>query len=153
MMGCASGGGALVSVAFDPLARFPEHATYAWDRDAIRLPTDPLVAELHLEALIEEVAEEAFAARGYDRIDDADSARYHLSYLFRVTSFLAADASSASAAVSFLLVDPESKRRLWTGWGRADFYPNAPTAQRRERFGEAMSRMLENFPPRQSGAE
>ena len=56
MMGCASGGGALVSVAFDPLARFPEHATYAWDRDAIRLPTDPLVAELHLEALIEEVA-------------------------------------------------------------------------------------------------
>ena len=152
LAGCASDG-IPVSVAFDPLARFPVQATYVWDRDAIRMPTDPRIVEMRLGRLIEQVAEQAFAARGYSRTHDVERADYSLSYDFRVGTFIAADASRSTGALSFLLVDPATKGRLWLGWGRADFHAGTPTEQRRERLADALDRMLADFPPRQLGPE
>lgn len=140
-----------VSVAFDPVVRFPAQATYAWDRAAIRLPTDPHIVELHPERLIEELAEEAFAARGYTRVNDPQAADYLLSYHLQVATFIGADASNSSAVLSLLLVEPKTERRVWMGWGRAEYFAGADSERRRTRIADALARMLEDFPPVQSG--
>jgi len=152
LAGCASDD-VPVSVAFDPLATFPPQASFAWDRDAIVLPEDPRVRARDPAPLIEEVAEDAFAARGYERVGDPASADYLLSYHFQVTTFVAADASSSTAALSFLLTEPASSRRVWTGWGRAEYFPGAPRERTRARLAEAMEHLLEDFPPSRSGED
>jgi len=146
--GCASDSGRVpVSTAFDPLVQFPRQATFAWDRAKISLPKDPALSGLRLGEGVEHVAEAAFAARGYTRAISGD-ADYQLSYHLRVDTFIAADRSSSTAGLSFLLTDP-SGRRVWTGWGRAPFFVGSTSEERRARLGQALEDMLAEFPPKQ----
>jgi hypothetical protein len=149
LAGCASKDAA-VSTTFDPLARFPAQATYAWDDAATRLPTDPRVAELDLGPLIQETVEEAFAAHGYRRVIGG-SPDYRLSYELAVHNWIAADASKSIGSLSLLLVEAKSGRRVWLGFGRAELHVGRTRDERKVRLHEALARMLEKFPPSQRG--
>ena len=150
--GCASSRHVPVSTAFDPLVRFPKEATFVWDREKISLPTDPALEDLALGESVERQAEAAFAARGYRR-SHATAAAYRLSYDLRVDRFIAADRSSSVASLSLTLVDAQNGRRVWTGWGRSEFFAGSTTEQRETRLRQAFDDMLVAFPPDQAPPE
>jgi hypothetical protein len=150
-LGCASDDAIPVSSTHDPLARFPAQATYAWDDAAIELPDDPQIDRAETDALFKEVANEAFAARGY-RVAPAP-ADYQLSYHYVVNTRIAADYAKSVGSVSLLLVESASGRRVWLGFGRAEIYVGLTRAERTARLHDALERMLEKFPPSQRPGE
>ncbi len=148
---CASGG-IPVNSTHDPLARFPAQATFSWDVAANKLPEASLLGGLEPGPLIEQIAEEAFTARGYRRAVSA-APDYRLSYELAVHRFIGVEESHATASLSFLLSEASTGRRVWLGWGRAEFFVDAALEQRRERMRDAMQRMLADFPPIQTPPE
>jgi len=151
-LGCASSQRVPVSTAFDPLVQFPKQATFAWDREKISLPSDPELADLALGETVEQQAEAAFAARGYRR-SRTEAADYRLFYDLRVDRFIAADRSSSTAVLSVTLEEARDGRRVWTGWGRSEFYVGATPEQRQTRIRQALDDMLVAFPPNQTPPE
>jgi hypothetical protein len=151
-LACTSDGTApAVSSTYDPLARFPARASYAWDDAAIVLPDDPQLDRAETDALFREVADEAFAARGWSR--GAPPAQYRLSYHYVINTRIAADHAKSVGSVSLLLVESASGRRVWLGFGRAEIYVGLTHEERKARLREALDRMLEKFPPSQRPEE
>lgn len=151
LVGCVSDDAIPVSSAHDPLARFPAQATYAWDDAAIELPDDPQIDRAETDALFKEVANEAFAERGY-RVG-APPADYQLSYHYVVHTRISAEKSKSVGSVSLLLVESASRRRVWLGFGRAEIYVGLTREERKARLRDALERMLEHFPPTQRPGE
>jgi hypothetical protein len=150
LAGCASDDVG-VSTTFDPLTRFPAAATYAWDDTARLLPEDPRVDGPAVDALVKEVADQEFAARGYRAA--APPANYLLSYQYAVHTWTGPDASKAIGSLSLQLVESASRRRVWSGFGRAEIHVGLTPEERRERLRAALTRMLKDFPPSQRGGE
>lgn len=142
-LACANDHGIPVSTTYDPLVRFPTQATFAWDDAQISLPDLP--DRDATDALLREVAEEAFAARGY-RVA-APPANYRLSYEYDVVERIGPDVAKAVGSVSILLTDSGTGRRVWLGFGRAEVYPGLSREERKARLREALDRMLADFPP------
>jgi hypothetical protein len=149
LAGCASDDVG-VSTTFDPLTRFPTAATYAWDDTARLLPEDPRVDGPAVDALVKEVANQEFGARGYRAVASGPS-DYLLSYQYAVHTWTSPDASKAIGSLSFQLVESASRRRVWSGFGRAELHVGLTPEERRERLHAALARMLEHFPPTQRG--
>ena len=139
-----------VSTTFDPLTRFPATATYAWDGAACLLPEDPRIDGPAVDALIREVANEEFAARGYRAVASGTS-NYLLSYQYAIHTWTGPDASKAIGSLSLQLVESASRRRVWSGFGRAEIHVGLTQEERRNRLRAAFARMLEKFPPSQRG--
>lgn len=139
-----------VSTTFDPLTRFPATATYVWDDAARLLPDDPRVDATATDALIKEVADQEFAARGYRAVASTAS-NYLLSYQYAVHTWTGPDSSKAIGSLSLQLVESASRRRVWSGFGRAEIHVGLTPEERRKRLHEAFARMLEKFPPSQRG--
>lgn len=137
-----------VSSTYDPLIAFPSEALYAWDDARNKLPDDEALQGMNLDAEIREVADAAFAQRGYQRVTSG-SAHYRLSYSLDVTTWIAMDASQSNATLSFLLVEAASGRRVWLGFARAPVLRGLTPAERRARMEKAMAELLKNFPPKQ----
>jgi len=149
LAGCASDDVG-VSTTFDPLTRFPATATYAWDDAACLLPEDPRIDGPAVDALIREVANEEFGARGY-RAVASGAANYLLSYQYAIHTWTGPDASKAIGSLSLQLVESASRRRVWSGFGRAEIHVGLTQEERRNRLRSAFARMLEKFPPSQRG--
>ena len=141
-----------VSTTFDPLTRFPATATYAWDDAACMLPRDPRIDGPAVDALLREVANQEFAARGYRAVASGPS-DFLLSYQYAVHTWTGPDASKAIGSLSLQLVESASRRRVWSGFGRAEIYVGLTPEERRKRVEKAFSRMLEKFPPSQRGPD
>jgi hypothetical protein len=149
LAGCASDG-VEVSTTYDPLTSFPAQATYTWDERANRLPTDPRIVALDLAPILKAAAEEEFAARGY-RAAVSRPVDYRLSYQLVVHTWIGADNSRSVGSLSMLLVEADTGRRVWLGFGRAEVHVGLTRAERKQRLREALARILENFPPTQRG--
>jgi hypothetical protein len=152
LLACVSNDAIPVSTNYDPLVRFPAQATYVWDDAANSLPDDPAIDRQATDALFREVANEAFAARGY-RVVEGGAANYRLSYQYVVHTYIGPDVSRAMGSFSLLLADHASKRRVWMGFGRAEIHMGLSPEERRARIADAMNRMLEHFPPSQRPPE
>jgi hypothetical protein len=150
LAGCASDG-IEVSTTYDPLTSFPAKASYAWDDRANKLPTDPRIVELDLGPLIKQAAEEEFAARGY-RAVASGTHDYRLSYELVVHSWIGSERSRSVGTLSLLLIEADSGRRVWLGFGRAEVHVGLTRAERMQRMREALAKMLEKFPPAQRGS-
>jgi hypothetical protein len=148
---CAAHDAIPVSTTHDPLARFPAQATFSWDDAAISLPDDSEVDRRETDALFKEVANEAFAARGYRLA--APPTDYQLSYHYVVNERIGADVSKAVGSLSLLLVESASRRRVWLGFGRAEVFVGLSREERKARLRDALERMLEKFPPSQRPGE
>jgi len=146
LAGCASDA-IPVSTTHDPLARFPAEATWSWDEAAISLPQNPELDRAGTDALFREVANEAFAARGYRLA--APPTDYQLSYHYVVNERIGPDVSKAVGSVSLLLVESASGRRVWLGFGRAEIHVGLTPEERKTRLRDALDRMLADFPPSQ----
>lgn len=149
LIACAKDYG--VSTSFDPLTRFPTTATFAWDRRANVLPSDPRLAELNrdFDAEIRTVARGAFAERGYTETTAA--ANYRLSYQLDVKTWTGAEQSTAVGTLSLQLVESASRRRVWTGFARAHIHVGLEPAESTARLRQIVDDMLEDFPPKQRG--
>jgi hypothetical protein len=147
--GCASDG-IEVSTTYDPLTSFPAQASYAWDDRANKLPSDPRIVELDLDPLVKRAAEEEFAARGYLAVASG-SPDYSLSYELVVHTWIGADNSRSVGSLSLLLVEADTGRRVWLGFGRAEVHVGLTRAERKQRLQNALAKMLEEFPPAQRG--
>ena len=148
LLACASDDAIPVSTNYDPLVRFPAQATYVWDEAANSLPKDAAIDHQTTDALLKDVANEAFAARGY-RVVPSAPADYRLSYQYVVHTYIGPDVSRAFGSVSVLMVESASARRVWMGFGRAEIHVGLSPEERRARLADAMARMLEHFPPSQ----
>lgn len=142
--GCQSSG-VKVTWAYDPLVAFPKQATIAWDRTAIQMPDDERIAALNAGPLIEKVATEEFAARGYVEGEPA-RANYLISYQLRV-DWVKVSESETLGTLSLALVEAGSGRRVWTGYARAALHGSRTDPEREKRIREALRQMLEEFPP------
>jgi hypothetical protein len=151
LAGCASQDAIPISTTHDPLARVPAEATYAWDEAAISLPENPSIDPASTDALLREVANEAFAARGYRLAPPPTN--YLLSYQYAVAERIGPDVSKAIGSVSLLLVESASGRRVWLGFGRAEIHVGLTPEERRARLKDALDRMLADFPPSQRPEE
>ena len=80
---------------------------------------------------------------------DAAGADYRLSYQVQVHSWIGADNSMSVASLSLLLVEAKSERRVWLGFGRAEFHISASREERVARLRKATAKMLKEFPPNQ----
>jgi hypothetical protein len=136
-----------VSTNYDPLVRFPTQATYVWDEAANSLPDDPAIDRAATDALLRDVANEAFAARGYRGVESGAAANYRLSYQYVVHTYIGPDVSRAMGSLSLLLTDHASRRRVWMGFGRAEIDMGLSPEERRARLADALARMLAKFPP------
>jgi hypothetical protein len=152
LLACASDDAIPVSTNYDPLVRFPAQASYVWDEAANSLPDDPAIDRNTTDALLKDVANEAFAARGY-RVAAGPPADYRLSYQYVVHTYIGPDVSRAFGSISLLLVESASGRRVWMGFGRAEIHVGLSPEERRARLSGAMTRMLEQFPPSQRPPE
>lgn len=150
LAGCASDG-VEVSATYDPLTSFPAQASYAWDDRANKLPSDSRIGELDLDPLVKAAAEEELAARGY-RVATSGSPDYRLSYELVVHTWIGADNSRSVASLSLLLVEADTGRRVWLGFGRAEVHVGLTRAERKQRLRDALAKMLERFPPAQRGS-
>ncbi len=142
-LACASPDAIPVSSTHDPLVRFPAQATFSWDESAISLPEMPERAAT--DALLREVAEEAFAARGYRPA--APPTHYRLSYHYTVNERIGPDVAKAVGSVSILMTESDSGRRVWLGFGRAEIYVGLSREERKARLRGALDHMLAEFPP------
>jgi hypothetical protein len=142
-LACASNDAIPVSTTFDPLVHFPAQATFSWDDAAIALPNLP--DRDATDALLREVAEEAFAARGY-RVAEPPT-NFRLSYHYDVVERLGPVVAKAIGSVSLLMTDAGSGRRVWLGFGRAEIYVGLTPEERKARLRNALDRMLTEFPP------
>lgn len=150
LVGCASDG-VEVSTTFDPLTAFPAQARYAWDTRANALPDDPRLAQLDLDRIITEAADEEFALHGYHRETAAAAPEFHLSYEVAVHSWIGADNSRSVASLSLLLTEASTGRRVWLGFGRAEVQMGLSRSERKQRMRRAIASILEGFPPKQRG--
>lgn len=146
LLACVANDKIPVSTNYDPLVRFPAEARYVWDEAANSLPEDPAIDRKASDALLKEVANEAFGAHGY-HVTDGPPADYRLSYEYAVHTFYGVDVSRATGTVSLLLTDYASGRRVWMGFGRAEVHVGRSLEERRARLADALARMLEDFPP------
>ena len=149
LAGCASDDVG-VSTTFDPLTRFPAAATYVWDDTARLLPDDPRVDGAAVDALVKEVADQEFGARGY-RVVASGPSDFLLSYQYAVHTWTSPDVSKAIGSLSLQLVESGSQRRVWSGFGRAELHVGLTPEERRERLRAGLARMLAGFPPSQRG--
>lgn len=140
-----------VATNYDPLFRFPAQATYVWDDAANSLPDNPSVDKKSTDALLRQVVDEAFAAKGYRVTTGASD--FKLSYQYTLHTFKGVESSHATGSVSLLLVERKTGRRVWTGFGEAEAYVGLTPEERRVRLREAFDRMLANFPPTQRPIE
>jgi hypothetical protein len=147
LLACASDDAIPVSASYDPLYRFPAQAAFFWDDEASSLPDDPDIDRAATDAFLKQVAGEAFAARGW-RAGQLD-APYRLSYQYVVNRRTGPDESFAMGSVSLNLVERATRRRVWTGFGRAEVFQGLTAEERRTRLREALDRMLVEFPPSQ----
>jgi hypothetical protein len=147
VLACASDRDIPVSTNFDPLAQFPATATYVWDDAANVLPENAKIDRAAADALLKDVANEVFAARGYRMV--TGSSDYRLSYQYAVHVFKGVDASTATGSLSLLLVERSSGLRVWSGFGQAEVFVGLTPEERRARLHDALERMLANFPPSQ----
>jgi hypothetical protein len=120
-----------VSTSFDPLTRFPQAATYAWDEAA--------------SSLIREAVDAEMAARGYTATRGPSN--YRLSHQLRIHTWLGADRSVSQGSLSLDLVESASGRRVWTGYARADVHIGLSREERSRRLREIAARLLSEFPP------
>jgi hypothetical protein len=141
-----------VSSNFDPLAVFPTQASYKWNMAANSLPEDRRLRNEAMDLLIRTTADEQFAHRGY-RVVTSGPADFLLSYQYRTQTWQSVNVSTVTGTISFELAYAKSKRRVWTGYGRAEVFVGLTDEESRARLGEAMARMLENFPPTQRPAK
>ena len=152
LLACASDDAIPVSSSHDPLYRFPAQASYAWDDDASSMPDSPGIDRETTEALFKQVAEDAFAARGY-RASASPGADYRLSYQYVINTRTGPDESIAVGSLSLMLAERATRRRIWSGFGQAEIYLGLSPEERRARLRDAMDRMLQFFPPSQRPPE
>ena len=152
LLACASDDAIPVSSNYDPLERFPAQATFVWDAAACSLPDSPAIDPKTTDALLKDVANQAFGARGY-RVVERGPANYRLSYQYAIHSFKGVEVSKAVGTVSLLLLENSSGRRVWMGFGQAEVHVGLSPEERRIRLSDALNRMLEKFPPSQRPAD
>ena len=144
--GCASDVG--LSVTVDPLARFPETATFRFDRERSSVPSDPRLAVLELDAVLEKTLGEAFGEHGYrQRVEPPVD--YLLAYRVTVQEIIAAEASRSIGSFWIELFEAQSGRRVWTGTGRGRLYVGFSRSEREQNLREHLDLLLKDFPPSQ----
>ena len=148
-VGCASDR-IETSTTFDPLTSFPAQATYVWDERANKFPKDARLQALDVESIIKQLADEEFAKRGYLRANSS-SPNYRLSCQLVVNTWIGANNSTSLGSLSLMLVEANTNRRVWLGFGRAEVHVGLSDQERRARLREGIASMLENFPPAQRG--
>lgn len=146
--GCASNR-IEVSTSFDPIASFPAEATFVWDDAANIMPQDERLEPLHLDEMIRQGATDAFAARGY-RPAEGDAGDFLLSYEFGESIWHGSEGMTSVASISLVLKHPETARRVWVGFARANVEPMLSREERGRRLRGAFDEMLEGFPPSES---
>jgi hypothetical protein len=136
------------STTVDPLAVFPSEAGYVWDEAGSSLPDEPRLEPLHLDILVEDEVDQAFARRGYRRVATRPT-DYRLSYEVRLNTRIEADHSRSLIVLWLTLTEDPSGRNVWTGATQAELHMGLTESERRERLREALDEMLEEFPPEQ----
>lgn len=152
LLACVSDDAIPVSTNYDPLFRFPAQATFAWDAAASSLPDVPAIDRQSTDALLKDVANQAFGARGY-RVVAGGPADFRLSYQYVVRTYTGPDVSRAMGSISLMLVESASGRRVWLGFGQAEVHVGLSPDERRARLSDALTRMLAKFPPAQRPAD
>jgi hypothetical protein len=143
-LGCASNDEPRIGTSHDPLYVFPAQATFSWAERGNAVPDDPRIARLDLGPLIEKVATEEFATRGYVHTDS--NADYVMSYQVRIDWFKT-QTSEMLGSVTLQLAESASRHRVWSGFGRSVVHPALAPGEREERMRKSIQQMLENFPP------
>jgi len=136
------------SASHDPLTRFPAAATFNWDEGASRVPDDPRLAALDVQALMRDALGSAFEARGYSDARGGASS-YRLAYQLDVKTWMGADEQNAIASLGVELSEAASGRKVWSGFARAPIHVGLPDPERRERLRLVVDDMLKDFPPQQ----
>jgi hypothetical protein len=137
-----------VGSTHDPLTRFPATATWSWDDQANRMPDDPQLESLDLDAIIRQVSQEEFARRGYTEVGSGRG-DYRLSYELGISTWMSQTSATAIGSVSLHLVEARSGRRVWVGFWRAEVDVSLDREERIGRFREEIGELLETFPPSQ----
>lgn len=148
LFGCSSGVG--ISTTVDPLAVFPQEATYVWDEAGSSFPDEPRLDPLHLDTLLVEEVDRSFAKRGYRRVT-AEPADYRLAYEVRLNTRIEADHSRSLIIVWLNLVETATGDLVWTGAAQTKLHVGLSEEERRKRLEKALGDVLEDFPPDQRG--
>ncbi len=143
-LGCASNDEPRVGTSHDPLYAFPAQATFSWAERGNVVPDDPRIARLDLGPLIQNVAVEEFAPRGYVYTDS--NADYVMSYQVRIDWFKV-QTSEMLGSVTLQLAESASRHRVWSGFGRSVVHPALTPDEREKRLRKSIQQMLKNFPP------
>ena len=143
-LGCASKDEPRIGTSHDPLYAFPAQATFSWADRGNVVPDDPRIARLELGPLIQEVANQEFATRGYVHTDEGG--QYVMSYQVRIDWFKV-QTSEMLGAVTLQLAESASRHRVWSGFGRSVVHPALTPEERETRMRKSIQKMLEQFPP------
>ena len=143
-LGCASNDEPRIGTSHDPLYAFPAQATFSWADRGNVVPDDPRIVRLDLGPLIQKVATEEFATRGYAYADS--NADYVMSYQVRIDWFKV-QTSEMLGSVTLQLAESASRHRVWSGFGRSVVHPALTPEEREKRVRKSIRKMLENFPP------
>ena len=143
-LGCASNDEPRIGTSHDPLYAFPAQATFSWAERGNLVPDDPRIARLDLGPLIQKVATEEFATRGYVHADS--NADYVMSYQVRIDWFKV-QTSEMLGSVTLQLAESASRHRVWSGFGRSVVHPALTPDEREKRLRKSIQQMLKNFPP------
>lgn len=133
-----------VGTSHDPLYAFPAQATFAWAERGNVVPDDPRIEQLGLGPLIQRVAAEEFAARGYQLADGNPD--YLMSYQVRI-DWYKVKTSEMIGSVTLQLSERATRHRVWSGFGRSVVHPGLEPGVREQRLRKAIRQMLEDFPP------
>lgn len=161
--GCAS---MQIQTDYDPTTSFSGYRTYSW------MPTprtsDPRVSNAITESRIRGAVDSVLSARGYRKLGSGDVdflVGYHAAiedmldvttvdryygYAWAGGGVWARDVSVRSYDEGTLIIDVAdegSNRLVWRGTARAEVSMTTPTEQRRKKIYEAVSKILERFPP------
>jgi len=142
--GCASND-LRVGTSHDPLTAFPSSATFGWDRERIRMPSDDRIARLDLPTHLERILADELGARGY-RLVDSGPTDFRISYQLTTRSVMS-DKPFATASLSIRMNDGK-ERQVWVGFAIAEIHVDLPQPERSARLRNVVQQMLENFPPR-----
>lgn len=137
-----------VAVDYDPLTVFPPQATFAWDTARSEVPSDERLVPLEFERLIREEAAAAFGRRGYVEATAA-TPDYLLSYRFRVLDIVGGKFTRAVGTLWLSFHQTSGDRKVWSGGVNSDIHVGHSEAERRLRFQEMLTALLEGFPPTQ----
>ena len=145
----ASGCTTKIGATYDPFVLFPATAQWTWDEAMNRMPSDPSMAKLNIEAIVRETITASLAERGYTLAPDGGPAHFRTHYQLGLGRVVKQDSVEAYASLSLTLVDTETNRSAWVGFIKTKVHIAVSESERRELLRKRLDKMLEDFPPSQ----